>query len=220
MKIIIILLFSVVSVFSQNQNLAAQKISAYIKNCNGIDDIIKVEIFKKKFPLLFNSFPDLYPINPKNNPKLGSLYSMKRLHPVEGIVKPHLGVDIIAEKNTPVYATGDGIAIRNVFYNGKAGNSVEIKHDYGFTSKYFHLSIFIVKNGEKVKKGQIIGFLGTSGSSTGPHLHYELIKNVKNINPYHFLKTIPEHKLKNFPPILPPFGSKIPDFGGIYLHLK
>lgn len=211
MKSILLLFFYGISVFALSENSAEEKIAIYIKNCNSIEDIVKIEIFKKKFPAIFKYYPDLNPINPKDNPRLGSLYSMKRIHPIEGIVKPHLGIDIVAKKNTPVYAAADGIAIRNVFYNGKAGNTVEIKHNYGFITKYFHLSVFIVKNGEQVKKGQIIGFLGTSGSSTGPHLHYEILKNTKHINPYHFLKSIPEEKTEITFPVPLPFGSKISD---------
>lgn len=109
------------------------------------------------------------------------------MHPIEVKIKVHYGIDIVAKKNTPVYAAAAGVAIKSKFFNGKAGNSVEIKHRYGFRTKYFHLSIFIVKTGDIVRKGQIIGFLGTTGASTGPHLHYEILKNGIHINPIEFL---------------------------------
>ena len=185
----IILFLNCFFLFAQKETPSEKKISEYINISQNVDDIKKIECFKKEFPNLFKYYPDINPINPSNNPGISSGFSSKRLHPIEGKIKVHYGIDIVAKKNTPVYAAASGVAIKSKFFNGKAGNSVEIKHKYGFRTKYFHLSIFIVKNGEKVRKGQIIGFLGTTGASTGPHLHYELLKNGKHINPISFLSS-------------------------------
>jgi murein DD-endopeptidase MepM/ murein hydrolase activator NlpD len=172
---------------AQEQSPAEKKIVQYIKICQNTTDLKKIEIFKEKFPAIFKFYPDINPINPKNKPGISSNFSKKRLHPIENEVQKHNGLDITARNNTPVYSSADGIVKKSQFYNGKAGHSVEIIHNYGFKTKYFHLSIFIVKNGEHVRKGQIIGFLGTSGASTGPHLHYEIIKNNIHLNPLIFL---------------------------------
>lgn len=196
MKIIVLFLHCFL-LFAQKENSPEYKISQYLKLCQNVSDIKKIECFKKEFPNLFKYYPDINPINPSNNPGISSGFSSKRLHPIEGKIKVHYGIDIVAKKNTPVYAAAAGVAIKSKFFNGKAGNSVEIKHRYGFKTKYFHLSIFIVKTGDIVRKGQIIGFLGTTGASSGPHLHYEILKNGIHINPIKFLtsnKTLQKSK--------------------------
>jgi len=168
------------------------KIEQYIILSSSPEDLKKIEIFENEFPNIFRFYPNINPINPKVKPGLSSGFSSKRLHPIEGEFKAHNGVDIVADKNTPVYAAADGIVKKSKFFNGKAGHTVEINHKYGFKTRYFHLNLFIVKTGEKVLKGDIIGYLGNSGASTGYHLHYEIIKNKKNINPIKFLH-IGEH---------------------------
>lgn len=178
------------TIFAQkNQTSAEKKITEYIIACQNVIDLKKIEIFENDFPNIFKFYPNINPINPKNKPGISSGFSNKRLHPLEGKIKVHYGIDIVAKKNSLVYAAADGVVKKSEFFNGKAGHSVEITHRFGFATRYFHLSIFIVKNGEKVRKGQIIGFLGTTGASTGPHLHYELLKNGKHINPFSFLSS-------------------------------
>lgn len=176
------------SCFSQKKEVSAtEKIEQYINLSSTPADLKKIEIFEDEFPGIFKYYPNINPINPKVKPGLSSGFSSKRLHPLEGEMKAHNGVDIIAKENTPVYASADGIVLKSKFFNGKAGHSVELKHKYGFKTRYFHLSLFIVKAGESVSKGQIIGYLGNSGASTGFHLHYEIVKNGKHINPKKFL---------------------------------
>lgn len=178
------------TIFGQkNQTPAEKKITEYISACQNVTDLKKIELFENEFPTIFKYYPNINPINPNNKPGISSRFSNKRLHPLEGKIKVHYGIDIVAKKNSLVYAAADGVVKKSEFFNGKAGHSVEIRHRFGFTTRYFHLSIFIVKNGEKVRKGQIIGFLGTTGASTGPHLHYEMLKNGKHINPISFLAT-------------------------------
>jgi murein DD-endopeptidase MepM/ murein hydrolase activator NlpD len=186
----IILFLNCFMLFAQKGIPAEKKIIQYICLSKNVDEIRKIEIFKNEFPNVFLFYPDINPINPTNKTGISSSFSSKRLHPIEGKLKSHNGIDIVAKKNTPVYAAADGIVFKSTFFNGKAGHSVEINHKYGFTTKYFHLSIFIVKSKELVKKGQIIGFLGTSGASTGAHLHYEILKNGIHINPISFLDTV------------------------------
>jgi len=154
------------------------------------DEISIVEVskeFKKQYPDIFVNVPDINPIYPGEKQKISSGVSSKRLHPIYNKYKAHNGIDIVARKNAIVYAAADGIVKKSGFFNGAAGHSINIEHKYGFKTKYFHLSMIAVEPGEKVKKGQIIGFLGNSGSSTAPHLHYELWKNGKVLNPIYFI---------------------------------
>lgn len=184
----LVLLSLSISCFSQKKEVsAAEKIEQYINLSSTPTDLKKIEIFENEFPNIFKYYPNINPINPKVKPGLSSGFSSKRLHPLEGDMKAHNGVDIVAKENTPVYASANGTVVKSKFFNGKAGHSVELKHRYGFKTRYFHLSLFIVKSGESVSKGQIIGYLGNSGASTGFHLHYEILKNGKHINPKKFL---------------------------------
>ena len=108
----------------------------------------------------------------------------KRMHPILGYNKMHKGIDFAAKRGTPIYAAGDGIIERANFY-GAYGRYVRIRHNSQYKTAYAHLSKFArgVKRNFKVKQGQVIGYVGTSGRSTGPHLHYEVIFNKKQINP-------------------------------------
>jgi len=184
----LIMLFVSISCFSQKKEVSAtEKIEQYISLSSTPADLKKIEIFENEFSDIFKYYPNINPINPKVKPGLSSGFSSKRLHPLERDIKSHNGVDIVAKENTPVYASANGIVVKSKFFNGKAGHSVELKHKYGFKTRYFHLNLFIVKSGESVAKGQIIGYLGNSGASTGFHLHYEILKNGKYINPKKFL---------------------------------
>lgn len=187
MKIFFLLLNSFL-IFGQNESQAEKKIEDYITLSSSVNDLKKIEIFENDYPTIFRNYPNINPINPKVKPGISSGFSSKRLHPIEGSIKVHNGVDIVAKKNTPVYAAADGIVVKSKFWNGNAGHSIEIDHKYHFKTKYFHLNLFIVKTGERVEKGQIIGYLGNTGGSTGFHLHYEILKNGKHINPIKFLK--------------------------------
>jgi len=187
MKNILLALIFIISFKSYSQDEVKNKVIKLLELSTSIDDLKLLENFKLDYPDVFEFYPDINPINPLNSPKVSSKFSKKRLHPIYGTVKNHNGVDIVANINTPVYATADGKIKKSAFFNGAAGHSVDIEHKYGFRTKYFHLSIFIVETGEDVKKGQIIGFLGSSGSSTAPHLHYEILKNNSYIDSGKFL---------------------------------
>ena len=108
----------------------------------------------------------------------------KRRHPILGYNKMHRGIDFAAKRGTPIYAAGDGIIERANFY-GAYGRYIRIRHNSQYKTAYAHLSKFArdIKRNIKVKQGQVIGYVGTSGRSTGPHLHYEVIFNKKQINP-------------------------------------
>lgn len=109
-----------------------------------------------------------------------------RIHPIYHVRKLHKGMDFVAPVGTPIYATGDGIVemATNSYYG--YGTYVRINHGFGYKTAYAHLSAFKVRTGQSVKRGEIIGLLGNSGLSTGPHLHYEVIVNGVHVDPINF----------------------------------
>ena len=119
---------------------------------------------------------------PINGARLSSSFG-KRKHPILGFTKMHTGTDFAAPKGTPIMASGDGIIIKSSWCGG-GGNCVKIKHNSTYQTVYAHMSKFGrgIKKGVRVKQGQIIGYVGSTGLSTGPHLHYEVIENGKKIN--------------------------------------
>jgi len=120
---------------------------------------------------------------PINGARLSSRYG-KRRHPILGYNKMHRGVDFAAPRGTPVYAAGRGTVVRKG-RNGAYGNYIRIRHGSGLETAYAHLSRFnrSIHRGARVRQGQIIGYVGSTGRSTGPHLHYEILKNRRQINP-------------------------------------
>lgn len=108
-----------------------------------------------------------------------------RMHPIYKIRKMHEGLDFAAPIGTPIYATGDGVVVAAGVERGY-GNRIMINHGYGYVTKYAHMSKFKVKRGQKVNRGDVIGYVGNTGASTGPHCHYEVYKNGKPINPINF----------------------------------
>lgn len=111
----------------------------------------------------------------------------KRKDPVNKKTAYHTGVDFRAKKGDKVFATADGI-VKQAFRNGGYGNYVLIDHENGYTTSFSHLQAFLVRAGDRVERGQLIGLVGNTGRSTGPHLHYEVTLDKKPINPYNFMK--------------------------------
>ena len=107
-----------------------------------------------------------------------------RKHPILGYNKLHKGLDFAAPKGTPIYAAGDGV-VAKAGWNGGYGKYVQIKHNSTYGSAYAHLNSIArgMKPGQRVKQGQIIGYVGSTGRSTGPHLHYEVLVNGKQVDP-------------------------------------
>jgi murein DD-endopeptidase MepM/ murein hydrolase activator NlpD len=119
---------------------------------------------------------------PINGARLSSAFGMRK-HPIDGYNKMHRGTDFAAPMGTPIMASGNGIITRAKWCGG-GGNCIKIKHNSTYQTVYAHMKSFArsIKVGLRVKQGQIIGFVGSTGKSTGPHLHYEVIKNGKKIN--------------------------------------
>jgi len=119
--------------------------------------------------------------------RISSGFSYRRLHPVHKVYRAHLGVDYAAPYGTPVYSIGDGV-VQKAHYSGGAGNMVKIKHNAVYSTAYLHLSKYAkgVRAGTRVSQGQLIGYVGSTGTSTGPHLDFRVWQNGKNVNPVNF----------------------------------
>ena len=119
---------------------------------------------------------------PINGARLSSPFGMRK-HPIDGFNKMHQGTDFAAPKGTPIMASGDGI-VKKAGWCGGGGNCVKIKHNSTYQTIYAHMSKFAknIRSGVRVKQGQVIGYVGSTGKSTGPHLHYEVIVNGKKVN--------------------------------------
>ena len=131
------------------------------------------------------SIPAIMPISNKDLRRTASGWGW-RIHPIYKIRKFHYGMDFTAPTGTEIYATGDGVV--TVVENSMRGygKRIVIDHGFGYKSLYAHLNAFNVKKGQKVKRGEVIGFVGTTGTSTAPHLHYEVFKNNQKVNPVHY----------------------------------
>lgn len=132
---------------------------------------------------------DLYMATPKGWPVRGNITSPygKRTHPQTGEEDFHAGLDISANPGNPVTATADGI-VSFAGWNGGSGNLVVMEHGFGFSTFYAHNKMLAVRVGQRVKKGDIISYVGSTGNSTGPHLHYEVWKNGSPVNPKTFIE--------------------------------
>ena len=139
---------------------------------------------------------------PINGARLSSRYG-NRKHPILGYTKMHRGVDFAAPSGTPVFAAGDGV-IEKVGWNGSFGKYIRIRHTGTYKTAYAHLSGFHknIRIGKRILQGNIIGYVGSTGRSTGPHLHYEVIKNNVQVNPMKVKlpagKNIPKSKIKKY----------------------
>ena len=146
-----------------------------------LDEIEKLAENKEA---LLRAIPAIQPVQNKDLTRVASGYGM-RMHPILKRRKMHKGMDFTAKTGTPIYATGDGVVVKAGRGTG-FGNVVYIDHGFGYQTRYAHMSKFNTKKGRKVKRGDIIGFVGNTGLSSGPHLHYEVHKNGKAVNPVNF----------------------------------
>ena len=146
------------------------------------DEVYKMAIRKEQ---MLASIPAIQPVANKELKRMASGYGM-RMHPIYKYRKMHTGMDFSAEQGTEIYATGEGKVLEVEKSNRGYGNHVIIDHGYGYQTLYAHMSEFNVRKGESVKRGQVIGFIGSTGTSVAPHLHYEVIKDREKVNPINF----------------------------------
>jgi murein DD-endopeptidase MepM/ murein hydrolase activator NlpD len=134
---------------------------------------------------LIDAIPTIQPVKNKDLTRIASGFGY-RSDPFTKARKMHFGMDFTAKRGTPVYATGNGVVKRADSRSSGFGKHIRIDHGFGYISLYAHLSKYNVRRGQKVKRGDIIGYVGNTGRSAGPHLHYEIIKDNKKINPLNF----------------------------------
>ena len=146
------------------------------------DEVIEMAENKEE---MVASVPAIMPISNKDLRRTASGWGW-RIHPIYKIRKFHYGMDFTAPTGTEIYATGDGVVeVVEVSLRGY-GKRIIINHGFGHKSLYAHLNGFNVQKGQKVKRGEVIGYVGSTGTSTAPHLHYEVFKNNKKVNPVHY----------------------------------
>lgn len=141
-------------------------------------------LIQKKEEML-SAIPAIQPVSNKNLDMVASGFGY-RVDPIYKTIKMHTGLDFAAATGTPIYATGNGTVSATGFDNGGYGNHVVINHGYGYQTLYGHMVKVKVKRGQRIQRGEVIGWVGSTGKSTGPHCHYEVIKNGEKIDPVHF----------------------------------
>ncbi|WP_445455450.1 M23 family metallopeptidase [Flavobacterium sp. HNIBRBA15423] len=147
-----------------------------------LDEIIVLAKQKEK---LLAAIPAIQPVKNEDLKRMASGFGY-RSDPFTKIRKFHYGMDFTSPTGTPIYATGDGVILKADNSLSGYGNHIEINHGYGYVTLYAHLSKYNCHPGQKVKRGDIIGYVGSTGRSEAPHLHYEVIKNGEKVNPINF----------------------------------
>lgn len=147
-----------------------------------LDEIAALAEDKEKF---LATIPAIQPVRNEDLKRMASGYGM-RTDPFTKARKMHHGMDFTAPRGTPIYASGDGVIKRVDSRSSGYGKHIRIDHGYGYVSLYAHLYKYNVKKNQKVKRGDLIGFVGSTGRSEAPHLHYEIFKDKKRINPINF----------------------------------
>jgi murein DD-endopeptidase MepM/ murein hydrolase activator NlpD len=131
------------------------------------------------------SIPAIQPVSNKQLDRIASGFGT-RIDPIYGTPKMHKGLDFAAPQGTPIYATGNGVVKVAGESNGGYGNHVVINHGYGYQTLYGHMVRIKVRAGQSVKRGEVIGWVGSTGKSTGPHCHYEVLVNNNHVDPVYF----------------------------------
>ncbi len=162
---------------AQLNNLDA-RITYQTTSYKGIENLIKNQSAK------LASIPAIQPVSNKQLTRIASGFGM-RIHPIYGIAKMHNGLDFTAPQGTPIYATGDG-QVTTAGPGTGTGNHVIINHGYGYETEYMHMVRIKARQGQRVKRGEVIGWVGNTGASTGPHCHYEVHINGSPVDPVYF----------------------------------
>jgi murein DD-endopeptidase MepM/ murein hydrolase activator NlpD len=163
---------------SQLNNISA-RVAFQVKSYDNIASLIKTQDVK------LASLPAIQPVSNKQLNRIASGYGM-RIDPVYGTPKMHKGLDFTAPQGTPIYATGNGVVkVAGSTGNG-FGNHVVINHGYGYETLYGHMYRIKARQGQRIKRGEVIGWVGSTGKSTGPHCHYEVHINGREVDPVYF----------------------------------
>ncbi|MFW5820485.1 MAG: M23 family metallopeptidase [Bacteroidota bacterium] len=146
------------------------------------DEVIELASTKEK---RLAARPAIQPISIKDLTRFGSAFGI-RLHPILKLRKMHEGIDLTAPRGTKIFATADGVVLQAGRTTGGYGNKILIDHGFGYRTLYGHCYKILVKCGQKVKRGDVIGTVGSTGLSVSPHLHYEVHVNGRAVNPIHY----------------------------------
>lgn len=168
-------------IISSSKKLDKLSKQLYIQS-KSFDEVF--EMAKKKEKML-KALPAIQPVQNEDLKRMASGYG-NRMHPILKYIKFHAGMDFTADTGTPIYATGEGEVIQADAKSSGYGNHVRIDHGYGYVTLYAHMSKMNVYVGQKVKRGDVIGYVGNTGLSAGPHCHYEVRKNGNPVNPVNF----------------------------------
>ena len=160
------------AMLEMNFEKLSREINLELSSYNSIYDKVKDNIHR------INRIPSIRPVD---GGYLNSTFGY-RVDPIDNVKRFHQGQDITVRSGTPIYSPADGV-VKRAYYAGGFGNHIKIQHGSGYTTLFAHLSKIKVKHGQKVKRGDIIGFTGNTGRSTAPHLHYEIHHNGKPQNP-------------------------------------
>jgi len=153
-----------------------------VKQSKSFDELVLLSLDKEK---MIMSVPSILPIEDKELTRLSSGFGM-RDDPVYHVPKMHAGLDFTAPTGSKIHSAGEGVVEKMEFSTGGYGNHVIINHGFGYKTHYAHMSEFKTRVGKKVKRGEVIGLVGSTGKSTAPHLHYEVIKNGHKIDPMNY----------------------------------
>jgi len=145
----------------------------------------EIEQLAQNKAALMNAIPSIQPIRNENLTRMASGYGYRK-DPFTKKRRFHWGMDFTAKKGIPIYATGNGVIKRADNRSSGYGKHIRLDHGFGYVSLYAHLSKYNARRGQTVKRGDIIGYVGNTGRSVGPHLHYEIFKDNKRINPLNF----------------------------------
>ena len=145
----------------------------------------EIELLAKNKESLLSSIPSIQPVNSSDLRRMASGYGY-RIDPFTKARRMHFGMDFSAPRGTEIYATGDGTVTRADSRAAGFGKHVRIDHGFGYVTIYAHMDRYVVVKGDKVKRGDLIGYVGSSGRSVAPHLHYEIVKDGVKINPINF----------------------------------
>jgi murein DD-endopeptidase MepM/ murein hydrolase activator NlpD len=150
-----------------------------------LNSYTEIEKLIKNQDVKLACIPAIQPVSNKDLTRIASGFGM-RIDPVYGTPKMHKGLDFAAPQGTPIYATANGTVAVAGFTDGGYGNHVEINHGYGYETIYGHMVKVKVHSGERVTRGEVIGWVGSTGKSTGPHCHYEIHVNGEAVDPVYF----------------------------------
>lgn len=172
-----------------NDDQLSKSIAADLNNISAriayqANSYIQIEKLINNKEAKLSSIPAIQPVSNKDLTRIASGFGM-RIHPIYGIPKMHNGLDFTAPQGTPIYATGDGTVTTAGVGNG-TGNHVIINHGYGYETVYMHMVRIKARAGQRVKRGEVIGWVGNTGASTGPHCHYEVHINGNPVDPVYF----------------------------------